>query len=115
MPRQSLVNLRKAIESAPEMTAEHRAEMLALAETLANELAAVEGRGEASEDAVGTEDLRGAIAAAEHVVRRRTAGGESREDHDLGERLSELEEKVEMVAVGHPVIANILTALARLG
>jgi len=109
MPRQCINDLRKAIEDAPEMTVRHRDEMLALVDSLAKEVE--EGR---AEEGPKAEELRGAIAVAGDVVRKRGGGAESEEDHDLGERLAELEEKVEMVALEHPVIANVLTAIARL-
>ena len=58
----------------------------------------------------------GAIAAAGDVVRQRTAGAGERagEEHDLKDRLTELEAKAEMIALEHPVIANVLAAIARL-
>ena len=111
MPKQSIVDLRNAIESAPEMTAQHREEMLALVDSLAKEVAGAE-----SGDPAGAEKLREAIAVAGEAVRRRAGEGgkEAQEDHDLADRLSDLEEKVEMVAIEHPVIANVLAALGRL-
>ncbi len=110
MPRQSITDLRNAIESAPEMTAEHREEMLALVNSLENEVAGVG----TEEDDERAEKLREAIVVAGDVVRKRTAGEEAEEEHDLSERLAELEQKVEMVAVEHPVIANVLAAIARI-
>ena len=110
MPRQSITDLRNAIESAPEMTAEHREEMLALVNSLENEVAGVG----TEEDDERAEKLREAIVVAGDVVRKRTAGKEAEEEHDLSERLAELEQKVEMVAVEHPVIANVLAAIARI-
>lgn len=104
MPRQSVTDLRKAIEAAPEMTAEHREQILALVDSLAKEV-------ETGESA-GSETLREAITVAEGVVRQLAA--EDGSEYDLGERLSELEEKDEMVALEHPMIANVLTAIARL-
>ncbi len=105
MPQHSLLALKDAIESAPEMTDEHRREMLELVDQLAQE---VEGG-----EAVDPEKLRGALAAAEGVVRQRT-GQDHPEDHDLSEHLADLEKKVELAAVEHPVLANILNALSRL-
>ena len=109
MPSKSIVDLRSAIESAPEMTAEHREQMLALVDALAKEVAVA-----APESGEGSEKLRGAIAVTGEVIRKRSAGEDAPEEHDLGERLSELEEKVELVALEHPVIANVLAAIARL-
>ena len=112
MPKQSIVDLKNAIESAPEMTAQHREEMLGLVDSLAKEVDGAE-----SEDLASAEKLREAIAVAGEAVRRRAEkGGQEaeEEDHDLAERLSELEEKVEMVAIEHPVIASVLAALGRL-
>lgn len=91
------------------MTAAHREQMLALAESLATELENVEAA-----DGSGAENLRGAITAAGDVVRQRVEPKES-ENPDLKERLADLEEKVEMIALEHPVIANVLTAISRLG
>ncbi len=86
------------------MTAEHREQILALVDSLAKEV-------ETGESA-GSETLREAITVAEGVVRQLAA--EDGSEYDLGERLSELEEKDEMVALEHPMIANVLTAIARL-
>lgn len=110
MPSQSITDLRNAIEAAPEMTAEHREQMLALVNSLEKEVASAG----AVEDGETTERLRGAIVVAGDVVRKRTAGKQADEGHDLSERLTELEQKVEMVAVEHPVIANVLAAISRL-
>ena len=110
MPRESLSELKSAIESAPEMTPEHRAEMLKLVASLEEEVSTPQGPAEGE----SAEKLRGAIAATQEVVRQRGGSEELPEDHDLGERLGELEEKIEMVALEHPVIANVLTAIARL-
>jgi hypothetical protein len=107
MPRQSLEDLRNALTSVPEMTAEHRVEVMGLVDALAKE---VEQTDEAS---AGTEHLKGALAVAEEVVRRR-AGAEADEEHDLTQRIAELEDKAEMVAVEYPVIAQVLTAISRL-
>ena len=109
MPKQSILDLKSAIEAAPEMTPEHREEMLALVASLEQE---VDTAGE-PENSEKSEKLRGAIAVAGEVVRKR-GKEEADEDHDLGERLAELEEKVELVALEHPVIANALAAIARL-
>lgn len=105
MPRQSIIDLRSAIEAAPEMTPEHREQLLALVDSLATEIDSG-----ASHDDDSSEKLRGAIAAAEDAVRKRNDD----ESHDLKELLSDLEERAEMVALEHPVIANALTAIARL-
>lgn len=110
MPKNSITDLKNAIDSAPEMTAEHREELLALVESLEKEVATTAG----SEDPVSTDHLRGAILVTEDVVRKRTAAEASEEDHDLGDRLAELEEKIELVAIEHPVIANVLAAIGRL-
>ncbi len=56
MPKQSIADLKKVIEDAPEMTAEHRAQMLALVDSLVKEVEA--GGAENSEQ---SEKLRGAI------------------------------------------------------
>ena len=110
MPRQSITDLRNAIESAPEMTAEHREQMLNLVSSLETEVTGAA----AQEDSENAEKLREAIVAAGDVVRKRGAGKEAEEAHDLSERLTELEQKAEMVAVEHPVIANVLAAIARI-
>ena len=110
MPCQSITDLRSAIESAPEMTAEHREQMIALVNSLEKEVADAS----AHADDEHAENLREAIAVAGEVVRKRGAGTEAEEAHDLSERLTELEQKAEMVAVEHPVIANVLAAIARL-
>ncbi len=107
MPRQSLEDLRKALASVPEMSEEHRAEVLGLVDALEKEVAG------ADEASAGTEHLKGAIAVAEEVVRRR-AGAEDAEEHVLTQRIAEMEDKAEMVAVEHPVIAQVLTAISRL-
>jgi len=113
MPRQSIIDLRKAIEVAPEITANHREELLGLVDSLAREVATAEGAAGDPADRAKTEKLREAIAVAEAAVRRRRQEDDP-EEHNMGERLSELEEKVEMVALEHPVIANVLAAIARL-
>lgn len=105
MARQSIIALRDAIEGAPEMTEEHRQELLTLVDSLAIDLASAEST---------SEQLRDAIQAAESVVRERGETGEDGSEHDLRERLEELEEKAELVAVEHPVLANALAAIARL-
>jgi hypothetical protein len=110
MPHQSITDLRNAIEAAAEMTTEHREQMLTLVNSLDKEVAELD----AVEDGAHAEQLRGAIVMAGDVVRKRAAEKESDEGHDLSERLTELEEKAEMVAVEHPVIANILNAISRL-
>lgn len=110
MPRQSITDLRNAIESAPEMTPEHREQMLALVNSLENEVAGAATH----QNEQHAETLREAIEVAGDVVRKRATGTEAEEEHDLSERLSELEQKVEMVAVEHPVIANVLAAIARI-
>jgi hypothetical protein len=107
MPSQSIIALRTAIESAPEMTAEHRAQLLKLIDSLEQEVAGIE--------AEGVENLRSAIAVAGDVMQQRVAAGEAGDDRDLAARLAELEQKAELVALEHPVIANILNAIARLG
>lgn len=112
MPRKSIADLRKAIEEAPEMTAEHRQQMLELVDSLEKEVTTAVELPEEARQSDGAEKLRGAIAVVEDVVRRRSEGEEP--DHDLGERLSELEARVEMVALEHPVIANVLAAISRL-
>ena len=107
MPDQSIHDLKQAIESAPKMTPKHRAELLALVDTLEKEVAATP-LGNA------TEHLRGAIATTKDAVQKQAQPDTAANDPDLGDRLSELEQKVEMVAVEHPSIASILAAIARL-
>jgi hypothetical protein len=102
MPHQSITDLKKAIESAPEMTGEHREQMLALVESLAKEVGTVEGE--------RSEHLKTALTVAGDVVRQRSEEG----DHDLSERVAELEEKAELLALEHPVVANVLNAISRL-
>jgi hypothetical protein len=93
------------------MTAEHREQMLALIDSLEKEVATV---GTVAEENESVEKLRGAIRVTGEVLRQRAAGEEQEGDQDLGERLSELEGKVEIVALEHPVVANVLAAIARL-
>lgn len=114
MPRQSIVNLRQAIESAPEMTPEHRAEMLALVASLEREVASAGDGGDLAEDSERAENLRGAIEGAGEVLLQRAVREGEDAAPDFAERISDLEKKVEMVAVEHPVIASVLTAIARL-
>lgn len=117
MPRQSITELKSAIEAAPEITAQHREQLLELVASLEKEVAVAEVDDAGGPGGERAEKLRGAISVTGEVVRRRVEQREqkdSHEDHDLRERLSELEEKVEMVAVEHPVIANVLAAIARL-
>ena len=73
MPRQSITDLRNAIESAPEMTAEHREQMLVLVSSLEKEVADAS----AQEDDERAEKLREAIVVAGEVVRKRTTGKEA--------------------------------------
>jgi len=111
MPEQSITELRNAIESAPEMTDQHRLEMLALVDSLATEVAEAE-----STDLSSAQQLREAITSAEDVVRKRTTDEDCKPEGepDLAERLADLEKKVEMVAIEHPVVANVLAAIGRL-
>ena len=92
------------------MTSEHREQMLALVSSLEAE---VEGAGAHADDE-RAETLREAINVAGDVVRKRAAGKAAEEEQDLSERLTELEQKAEMIAVEHPVIANVLAAIARI-
>jgi hypothetical protein len=115
MPRQSITDLQNAIEAAPEMTAEHRKQLLALVESLAKEVATVTEDAEGTSDhPAGSEHLRGAIAVAAGAMRQRAGTADCEENHDLGEHLSDLKEKVEIVALEHPVVATVLTAIGRL-
>ena len=107
MPRQRIVDLRAAIEEASEISPGHRAELLGLVESLSRELENHDG-----EEGEATDRLREAIGAAESAVRRPKEA--VADEHESTGHLSELEEKAELVALEHPVIANVLTAIARL-
>jgi len=103
MPKTSLQKLRESIETASELTPEHRAELLRVAGDLETQ---VRPLAESGADA-DHDELRQAIDLTGRLVERKRTG----EDDDL---LTEFETAVERIAIKHPVVANFLSALGRL-
>lgn len=102
MPETSLQKLRESIASAGELTAEHREELLRVAAELEQEVRPI------AESSAGDDNLRTAIELAGQLVEQKSSG--------KGDELrDDLEKAVDQVAIKHPVVAGILTALARLG